>query len=70
MFVLQRVCHSNQDITAEIISLKQVRTLVELMPIFGEVVDHQLIKETSLKYSRQFWLDKYFNKELFYALTL
>ena len=70
MFILQQVRHSNQDIAAEIISLKQVRTLVKLIPVFGEVVNHRLTKETSLKYSRQFWLNKYFDKELFYVLTL
>ena len=64
------MCHSNQDIAAEIISLKQVRTLVELIPVFDEAADCQLMKETSLEYSRQFWLDKYFDKELFYVLTL
>ena len=62
--------HPNQDITAEIIPLKQVRTLIELISVFGEGADCQLMKVTSLKYSRQFWLDKYFDKELFYVLPL
>ena len=70
MFVLQRVRHPNQDIAAEIIQLKQVRTLIGLIPVFGEAADRRLTKETSLEYCRQFWLDKYFDKELFYALTL
>ncbi|KAI0244974.1 hypothetical protein BJV78DRAFT_1142961, partial [Lactifluus subvellereus] len=70
MFVLQQVRHPNQNIAVEIIPLKQVRALVELVPVFGEAADRRLTKETSLEYSRQFWLDKYFDKELYYALTV
>jgi hypothetical protein len=39
MFVLQCICHPSQDIAAEIVPLKQVRTLVGLIPVFGKEVD-------------------------------
>jgi hypothetical protein len=47
-----------------------IRALVELTPMFGDQADCRLMKESSLEYSTRFWLDKYFDKELFYALTL
>ena len=34
---------------------------------FGKQANRQLAKETVLEYSSEFWLNKYFEKELFYA---
>jgi hypothetical protein len=41
---------------------------VDLVPHFGKAADKQLSKETVLEYGLEFWLNKYFDKELFYAL--
>ncbi len=51
----------------ERISSTQLRTLVDLVPCSGKQVNRQLAKETILEYSSEFWLNKYFEKELFYA---
>jgi hypothetical protein len=37
-------------------------------PRFGADANKQLTKETSLELSLEFWLNKYFEKDLFYAL--
>jgi hypothetical protein len=68
MFVLKRARRHDQTILGDIIPLSQVRNLVELTPRFGEKADTRLIKETTTEYSAEFLLDKYFDKELFYAL--
>ena len=52
----------------DVVSLGQVRTLLDLVPRFGADANKQLTKETSLEFSLEFWLNKYFKKELFYAL--
>ena len=53
----------------DIVPLAQIQALVELTPMFGDQADHRLTKESSLEYSTQIWLDKYFDKEFFYTLT-
>jgi hypothetical protein len=68
MFVLNCAWRHDQTILGGIIPLSQVWNLVELTPRFGEKANTRLIKETTIEYSAEFLLDKYFNKELFYAL--
>ena len=48
--------------------LRQVRTLLDFIPCFGANANKQLTKETSLELGLEFWLNKYFEKELFYTL--
>jgi hypothetical protein len=56
-------------VAGEIVPLTWLRALVELTPVFGKNADNRLTKESSLEYSNEFWLNKYFDKELFYALS-
>lgn len=50
--------------------LDQVQTPVELTPQFGEKADRRLTQANASAYCSKFWLDKYFTKDLFFALTL
>lgn len=68
MFILKRARRNDQTIMGDVIPLSHIRTLVELVPRFGEKADPRLSKETVLEYSSEFLLDKYFDKEFFYAL--
>lgn len=68
MFVLKRSQRSDGTIMGDVVPLGQVRTLLDLVPRFGADANKQLTKETSLEFSREFWLNKYLDKELFYAL--
>jgi hypothetical protein len=52
----------------DVVPLGQVRTLLNLVPRFGAEANTQLTKETSLEFSQEFWLNKYFEKELFSSL--
>jgi len=69
MFILKCTLHQDGSIIGDVISLSQLRALVKLTLVFGVKADLRLTKESSLEYSVHFWLDKYFDKELFYALT-
>jgi hypothetical protein len=68
MYVLKRARRNDGLIMGDIVPLTQLRTLVDLVPRLGKVADRQLSKETVLEYGSEFWLNKYFDKELFYAL--
>ena len=68
MYVLKRAQWTDGTIMGDVVPLGQVRTLLDLVPRFGADANKQLTKETSLELSREFWLNKYFEKELFYSL--
>ena len=53
-----------------IVNLSQVRVLVDLVPHFRDKADEHLAKENCFTYSTKFWLNKYFNKEIFYVLDV
>jgi hypothetical protein len=60
---------SNGERIGDILPLDQIRAQADLAPRFGTKANPKLTSSTSLVYSTEFWLNKYFNKELFYALS-
>ncbi|KAF8889829.1 hypothetical protein BD779DRAFT_1610913 [Infundibulicybe gibba] len=70
LYLLKRAKNADQSLRGSIVPLETIRAHVELTPRLGEEADRRLTKQTSLAYSSEFWLDKYFNKELFFALSL
>jgi hypothetical protein len=68
MYVVKRSQRSDGTNLGDIVPLGRVKTLLDLIPRFGAAANKQLTKETSLEFSREFWLNKYLDKELFYAL--
>jgi hypothetical protein len=69
LFLLKRATRSNGETAGDIIPLNQLRSLVDLAPRFGEKANPRLTNANSLSFAPQFWLNKYFNKELFYSLS-
>jgi Plavaka transposase len=69
LYLLKRAKRSNKAIIGDIIPLDQIRALVDLVPRFGKKANRVLSKENSVEYSIEFWLNKYFTKELFLTLT-
>ncbi|KAF9527842.1 hypothetical protein CPB83DRAFT_869722 [Crepidotus variabilis] len=70
LYVLKKGKRTNGDIIGDIIPLDQVRALADVTPHLGQRADRRLTKETSLAFCSEFYLNKYFDKEFFYALTL
>lgn len=68
MHVLKPSRRSDGMLMGDVVPLGQLRALLDLIPRFGAAANKQLTKETSLELSLEFWLNKYFKKELFYAL--
>ncbi|KAJ7725009.1 hypothetical protein DFH07DRAFT_871814 [Mycena maculata] len=69
MYHLKRARRSDQSIMGDIVLLDRLRARIELTPRFGKAADRRLTKETSLDYCDDFWLSKWFTKELFFALS-
>lgn len=68
MYRLKRARTSNKTPIGDFIPLHRLRARVELTPQFGKKADCHLTKENSLDMWENFWLTKYFTKELFFAL--
>ena len=69
LFILKRATHSNGELAGDVIPLNQLRSLVDVAPHFGEKANPQLTNTNSLPFATEFWLNKYFDKELFYLLS-
>jgi hypothetical protein len=68
MYCLKRAQRSDGSFFGDVIALEHIRALVDLIPRFGEAAEKRLSKETVLDHVSEFRLNKYFEKELFYAL--
>ena len=68
MYCLKWAQRSDGSFFGDVIVLEHIRALVDLIPHFGEAADKHLSKETVLEHVSEFHLNKYFQKELFYAL--
>jgi hypothetical protein len=69
LYLLRRATRSNGEVAGDIVPLDQLRSLVDLAPRFGEKANPRLSNANSLAFAKEFWLNKYFDKELFYALS-
>jgi hypothetical protein len=69
MYVLKRAIRAGGVLMGDVVPLGQLRAHVNLVPKFGSKADLRLTKQNSFVYSDEFWLNKYFDKETFFALT-
>ncbi|KAF9521663.1 hypothetical protein CPB83DRAFT_778363, partial [Crepidotus variabilis] len=70
LYALKKGTRTTGELIGDIVPLDQIRALADITPRLGHKADQRLTKENSIAYSNEFWLNKYFDKELFYALTL
>jgi hypothetical protein len=68
MYVLKRSHRSDGSRMGDIIPLTNLRAPADIIPRFHRKVDARLTKGSSLEYSQDFFLNKFFDPELFYAL--
>ena len=70
MHILKHVMKSNGSRAVEVIPLRHICSLAHVIPRFGKEANTRLTCHTSYELSNEFWLNKYWNKEFFYVLTL
>ena len=66
LILLKRATRSNGELAGDIIPLDQLRSLVDLTPRFGEKANRQLTNSNSLAFANEFWVNRYFDKELLF----
>ncbi|KAG9311625.1 hypothetical protein JVU11DRAFT_7848 [Chiua virens] len=68
--ILKRAKHSNNQCLGDIVPLSQLWVFAHLIPHFGDSADHGLTHTNSMELLNKFYLNKYFNKNLFFPLSL
>ena len=53
----------------EVIPLHCLHSPAHVIPRFGKEANQRLTRHTAYELSNEFWLNKYWNKEIFYALS-
>ena len=69
MHILRRVKRASGEYIGDVVPLIQLQALVNLVPRFGKTANKQMSSVNSIALSNEFWLNKYWNKDLFYALN-
>ena len=69
MHMLRRAVRANRSRIGEVIPVTQVRSPAHLIPNFGKEAHPRLRRENSYEVSSEFWLNKYWSKEFYFALS-
>lgn len=70
MYSLKRSTRSDGSRCGDVVPLSQCRVPINITPQFHNKADSHLTMDNSLEISTEFWLDKYFHKDLFWGLHL
>jgi hypothetical protein len=68
MYVLKHSHCSDRSQMGDVIPLTNLRAPADVIPRFHQKADTRLTKGSSLEYSQDFFLNKFFDPELFYVL--
>ena len=68
LYILKRAFRADQSRVGDILPLKHCRMPVQLVPRFGAKASTTLTHATSMERSREFFLNKYFDKDVFQYL--
>jgi len=69
LYMLKRAKRTDKSIMGDVVPLHQIRALADLTPCFGETAAKSLTSKNSTIYSSEYYLNKYFDKEMFWALS-
>ncbi|KAG6369260.1 hypothetical protein JVT61DRAFT_15532 [Boletus reticuloceps] len=69
MHALKLAARSSGEIFSDVFPIDQIRSYAHLVPRFGEVADDHLTHTNSFHLAQSFWLNNYFDKEFYYAVS-
>ena len=69
MYMLRCTVRADRSRIGEVIPVTQVRSPAHLIPNFGKEAHPRLTRENSHEVSSEFWLNKYWSKEFYFALS-
>ncbi|KAI6003153.1 hypothetical protein EDD15DRAFT_2385610 [Pisolithus albus] len=68
--ILKRAMRSNGQRLGDVIAVSRIRAYANLIPRFGQCADARLTSFNSFEHCREFLLNKYFDKNSYYPLSL
>jgi hypothetical protein len=68
--VLKRATRASGMLLGDVFPLDQIRSYAHLVPRFGKTADPRLTGTNSSQFAQSFWLNSYFDKEFYYAVSL
>lgn len=70
LHVLKRATRNNREPIGDVLPLAHIRSPVHLIPRFGKAANPRLTSHTSHEVSTEFWLNPFWNKQIYYSLVL
>ena len=67
-YVVKRSTRANGTRLGDVVPLSQARIPAPLVPRYGVRADPKLTSRNSLEYSTEFYLNRFFDKELYYFM--
>ncbi|KAF9789589.1 hypothetical protein BJ322DRAFT_1178167 [Thelephora terrestris] len=68
LYIVKRALRANKTRVGDIIPLSHCRMPVQLVPRFGAEADRRLTNSNSMEWSKEFFLNAYFDKDIFQYL--
>ena len=68
MYIVKRASRSNGTRMGDVVPLSQIRTAAPLIPRYGSRADSKLTSRNSMEFSAEFFLNKFFDKDLYYMM--
>ncbi|KAI6016874.1 hypothetical protein PISMIDRAFT_101759 [Pisolithus microcarpus 441] len=69
LHVLKRATRASGSELGEIFPLDQLRSYAHIVPCFGRKADNRLTSDNCIHSSQSFFLNRYFDKDFFYATS-
>lgn len=69
LHLLRKAKHASGQDLGEVFPLDQLKSYVHIVPHFGHAADNHLTCSNSIYGSQSFFLNKYFDKDFFHAIS-
>ena len=68
MYVVKRSSRANGTRIGDVVPLSRIRIAAPLIPRYGPQADPKLTSRNSMEFSSEFFLNKFFDKDLYYTM--
>jgi hypothetical protein len=70
MHILKRAKRSNRTCMGDVIPISQLRAPMNLVPRFGATADNRLTAYNCLEHASELWLNRFWDKSTYFALSM
>lgn len=70
LHTLKCAMRNNEEQIGDVLPLSHIRSPVHLIPCFGKTANPRITTHTSYELYSKFWLNRYWNTQIYYCLSL